>query len=196
NLIIKIHPDVYEPAEDTFLMLESISVKPGEYVLEIGTGCGIIALECASNGANVVCTDINPYAVELAKYNYHKNKYFIKGKFEVRKGNLFSPIFKNERFDVIIFNPPYLPTKKNELVGGSGWFDVAVDGGTEGLNLIKRFIKDLRKYLTDVGKAYFVFSSLGNRKKLHNYLTKSRLNYQIVSSYNFDEESISVYCVY
>ena len=46
---------------------ESIKIKSYEKVFEIGTGCGLIALECARLGANVVCSDINPYAIELEK---------------------------------------------------------------------------------------------------------------------------------
>lgn len=195
KLIIKLHPEVYEPAEDTFLLLESIKVKPKDNVLEIGTGCGIIALECASNGANVVCTDINPYAIKLTKHNFNKNKAFIKGKFEIRKGDLFSAIKKNEKFDVIIFNPPYLPTKKNEFVWGLGWFDIATNGGVEGLSLIKRFIKDLRKYLSFDGKAHFVFSTLGDKKKLNFYISKANFNAKVVSSYSFNDETLFVYCI-
>ena len=195
NLIIEMNPEVYEPAEDTFQLLESIEIKPDDDVLEIGTGCGIIALQCASIGANVLSTDINPYAIDLTKRNYIKNKSVIKGKMEIRKGDLFSTIKDNEKFDVIIFNPPYLPTKKIELVGGSGWFDVATNGGIDGLSLTKRFIEDLSKYLNDNGKAYFVFSSLSKRKKIDLYLSKYRLKGQIVSEYSFNDETLFVYCV-
>lgn len=196
NLTIELHPEVYEPAEDTFQLLESIEVKPDDNVLEIGTGCGVIALKYASLGAKVVCTDINPYAVSLTKRNYERNKSLIKGRFEVRKGDLFSIINDDEKFDVIIFNPPYLPTKKNEIIGGSGWFDIATDGGIDGLSLTKRFIDDLSKYLDNNGKAYFVFSSLSNRKKIDLYLSKNRLKAKIVSNYSFDDETIFVYCIF
>ena len=196
NLTIKLHPEVYEPAEDTFQLLESIEVNSGDNVLEIGTGCGVIALECARLGANVVCTDINPYAVALTKRNYNRNKSLIKGRFEVRKTDLFFTIKDNEKFDVIIFNPPYLPTKKNEFVdGGSGWFDIATNGGIDGLRLIKRFIDGLSKYLSSNSKAYFVFSSLTNRKKINLYLFKNRLKGKIVSSYRFNDETLYVYCI-
>jgi len=196
NLTIKLHPEVYEPAEDTFLLLESIEVKPGDNVLEIGTGCGIIALECARLGANVTCTDINPYAIALAKSNYNRNKSLIKGRFKVRKGDLFLKVKNYEKFDIIIFNPPYLPTKKNELVGGSGWFDIATNGGIDGLSLTKRFIDGLSKFLSNKGKAYFVFSSLSNIKNLSLYIPKLGLKACIVSKYSFNDETIFVYCIY
>lgn len=192
DLTIEIISEVYDPSEDTFLLLEALDIKFGEYVLEIGTGCGLIALECARLGANVVCTDVNPYAVDLARRNYFRNKSFIKGSFEVRHGDLFSVVKKDERFDVVIFNPPYLPTKSEEHVGG--WFDVATDGGADGLSLTKRFIDGLPNYVNKGGRAYFVFSSLSNLKKLGKCL--SGLNAKVVLSRNFNDETIDIYCIY
>ena len=94
GLTIKLHPEVYEPAEDTFLLLEAIKVKEGQNVFEIGTGCGIIALECCRLGANVVCSDGNPFAVELTYDNYNSDLSYLKGDFEIRKGDLFSVLKK------------------------------------------------------------------------------------------------------
>ena len=84
----------------------------------------------------------------------------MKGSFETREGDLFSVLKPSDKFNIIIFNPPYLPTKPNELIGGSGWFDKAVDGGDDGLKITKRFLDGLKKHLSVNGRAYFVFSSL------------------------------------
>ena len=193
GLKIELHPEVYDPAEDTFLLINSLDIFEGNFVLEIGTGCGLVALECARIGANVVCTDVNPYSVDLAKRNYNRNKHLIKGKFEVRKGYLFSPIKPNELFDLIIFNPPYLPTKENDLVGGAGWFDIATDGGFDGLKITSEFIDKLSSYLTQNGSAYFVFSSLSDRKKLESLIKKRKFQFKVVSKHSFDSETISIY---
>jgi len=82
------------------------------------------------------------------------------------------------------------------FIVGSGWFDIATDGGIDGLSLTKKFIDDLSKYLDNNGKAYFVFSSLSNRKKIDLYLSKNRLKAKIVSNYSFDDETIFVYCIF
>ena len=192
-LTIKLHPEVYEPAEDTFLLIDAVNIKKNETVLEIGTGCGIVALEYARIGANVICTDINPYAVKLAEENFSINKSIIKGSFEVRKGDLFKPLKENEPFDVIIFNPPYLPTKRNELIGGSGWFDIATNGGLDGLKVTKKYIDDISNFLKEEGSAYFVFSSLSDRKKLENYIFKKNFNFKIVANNRFNDEILSIY---
>ena len=149
GLTITLHPDVYEPAEDTFQLLETITVQPEENTLELGTGCGIIALECARQGSPVICTDLNPRAVELTRHNIKQNQHLLRGTIEVRHGDLFSPINKDERFTLIIFNPPYLPTKPHERI--DTWFDLATDGGKNGLAVTKRFITQLPRYLKKNG---------------------------------------------
>lgn len=195
GLVIEFHPEVYEPSEDTFQLLEAVEVKKCDFVLEIGTGCGIIALECLRRGTNVVCTDVNPYAVEITKRNYLKNKSILNGKIDVRQGSLFSVVKPDEKFDVIIFNPPYLPTNSEERIGGTGWFDIATDGGKDGLAITRKFIKELPKHLREKGRAYFVFSSLSDRKKLDTYLSKSKLKAEVVLSRWFNDEQIDIYCL-
>ena len=196
GLTIEIHQEVYEPAEDTFQLIEAVEIKEGDSVLEIGTGCGITALECARIGAKVICTDINPHAVKLAKRNYLINKASLKGSVEIRQGDLFSVLNYDERFDIIIFNPPYLPTQPEERIGGTGWLDMATDGGVDGLKSIKKFIEDLNKHLKKTGHAYFVFSSMSDRKKLENYLEKAGLKSEIILGCWFDDEKLDIYYVY
>ncbi len=138
GLTLELHPEVYDPAEDTFLLLESIKINPGDSVFEIGTGCGLIALACACQSTRVVCSDINPFAVQLTRRNIERNRHLLKGDIEIRQGDLFSVLKSDERFTMVLFNPPYLPTKKSEKIGG--WFDKATDGGPTGLRQTKRFL--------------------------------------------------------
>ncbi len=90
---------VYQPEEDTCLLLDAAlsEVKPGDRVLEIGTGSGTIAAELAKV-TDVVATDINPHAVSCAKTKL----------LEVVQTDLFCGI--KGSFDLVVFNPPYLPT--------------------------------------------------------------------------------------
>jgi len=192
-LTIELHPEVYEPAEDTFQLLETIKLEKDDRVLELGTGCGLIALSCAQQGSKVVCTDINPYATALAKRNYQINRPLIKGSIDVRNGDMFSVIRSDERFDIIIFNPPYLPTRTEDRVGDTGWFDVATDGGADGLFITKRFLKGLSKHLAKNGCAYTVFSSLSNRIKFEKYISDEGLTSDIVSSRVYGDEQIDIY---
>ena len=191
DLQIETHAEVYDPAEDTYLLLDAIDIKKNESVLEIGSGCGIISLECARIGANVISTDINPIAVELVKKNFLINQNILNGNFEVRSGDLFSPILSSETFDVIIFNPPYLPTKKEQRIGGL--YDLALDGGESGIEVTKKFIGSVSAFLRKDGKAYFVFSSLSSKDALESLIKKLKLNFKIVESKTYGDETLSVY---
>ena len=193
ELAIELHPEVYDPAEDSFLLLESITIGPEDSILELGTGCGLIALECACQGAQVICTDINPYAIQLTRRNIERNRHLLKGNIEIRKGDLFSVLKNNERFTVILFNPPYLPTKKNDKTGG--WFDTAIDGGPSGLKLTMRFLQGLHKHLRLAGRAYFMFSSLSDRSTLEHSLRNERLSAKVIASHRYDGEDLDVYQV-
>ncbi len=186
---------VYDPSEDSFQIIDSIEIKNKDKVFEIGTGCGLIALECARLGADVICSDINPYAIDLVSYNYNKNKSMLKGSLDIRYGDLFSVLKKNEKFDIILFNPPYLPIKKNEILIKNDWIDIATNGGSDGLKYIKIYIMNVSKYMRKSGKAYFIFSSLSDRNKLNKYLDKSLLRTRIISSFQYDDEKIEVYCL-
>ena len=120
----------------------------------------------------------------------------MKGNVEVRRGDLFSVLKSDEQFDIVIFNPPYLPTISEERIGGTGWFDIATDGGADGLFLTKRFIGEVGKYLSKQGRAYFVFSSLSDRKKFDAYLSDVELKSKVILSRLFNDEQIDIYCMY
>ena len=193
NLRIELHKEVYEPAEDTFLLLNSLDVSSDDTVFEIGTGSGIIALSCAKTGASVVCSDINPYAIALVKKNFEQNKDKINGLIDIRKGSLFDVLTPQEQFSLIIFNPPYLPTLEDEYIGGNGWFDKAVSGGKNGLSITKTFLSGLPYHLKENGRAYTIFSTRSPRKEFNKNLKINGLKSSIVSTQSFTDESIEVH---
>lgn len=155
-----IDPDVYEPAEDTFLLADNLNVRDGERVLELGTGCGLLAILAARAGARVVATDISPLALACARKNAdaHCASDFI----DFRLGNLFEPV-DGERFDLVIFNPPYLPVRDDEAIGTN--IDLAWEAGPEGRAVIDPFLEGLSSHLVENGRALFVQSSLSNIAK-------------------------------
>jgi len=193
NLCITLHPEVYDPAEDTFLLLQSIKITSQDKILELGTGCGLITLECARRGAHVISTDINPFAIQLTRRNIARNHHLLKGAIELRQGDLFSVLNHNELFHIIIFNPPYLPTTKKERIGG--WFDIATDGGKNGLTVTHRFLQKLHTHLYPSGCAYFIFSTLSKRSTLEQYLKDGQLSSEIVARQRYNDEELDVYRV-
>ncbi|HKZ59243.1 MAG TPA: HemK2/MTQ2 family protein methyltransferase [Candidatus Thermoplasmatota archaeon] len=143
---------VYAPAEDTQLVLEGLKVRAGERAVELGTGRGDIALELARRGARVEATDVNPAAVAVASARAQAEglpvRFFV--------GDLFAPC--KGAFDLVVFNPPYLPTGPQDRVAGA--LNAAFDGGADGLAVTRRFLAALPLRLKAGGRALTVVSSL------------------------------------
>ena len=148
---------VYQPAEDSWLLAQAAKneAKPFDRILEIGVGSGAVSEEFSKTHF-VVGTDINPHAVRLAG---------TKG-IHVIRTNLFSGLCT--RFDLILFNPPYLPTKPEERV--DDWLEYALDGGEDGCDTIERFFAQAQSYLTDNGRVLVLLSSLNNVKRVNEIL--------------------------
>ena len=160
NTFFMVDEHVYEPAEDTFLIAERLAVTEDDVVLDMGTGCGILAVLAAEKAKRVVAVDINPYAIECAIKNAQTNE--GKEKIEFRRGDLFQSIKQNESFNVILFNSPYLPSEPDEE---KSWIAKAWAGGPKGRQVIDRFILESPNFLADEGKIQLVQSSLSDVNK-------------------------------
>ncbi|AAM04854.1 TPA: methyltransferase [Methanosarcina acetivorans] len=146
---------VYEPAEDSFLLADAAleEAKPGMRVLEIGAGSGFVSAVLRANveDIRIFATEINPHAARCAKANG----------IEVIRTDLFrglKPGSSKTSFDLILFNPPYLPTSEEEKV--PGWLNYAFDGGASGRETLDRFLDEVRNYLKPGGKILVLISSI------------------------------------
>ena len=179
-------PQVYAPAEDTFLLADSLLVKIGDDVLEIGTGTGLVALVASKKASKVVATDINPHALECARANAGRNG--VKN-MEIRPGDLFGPV-PEEKFDLILFNTPYLPTDEDDIIGDE--LDAAWDGGADGRRVIDLFLKEVKNHLKDKGIVQLVQSSLSNNEKTCHELEQLGFGVEITARERFFFEEIVV----
>lgn len=138
---------VYSPREDSYLMLDAISSIPldKKEVLDVGTGSGILGLFCAMRDANVTVTDIDDTALLYAQ----KVAQTLGVGLKAVQSDLFSNV--EGRFDLVLFNPPYLPSAALE--------DRTVDGGKKGKALASRFLKTLPTHLKIDGTTVMLLSS-------------------------------------
>jgi release factor glutamine methyltransferase len=146
--------EIYEPAEDTFLLLKAalLEANPSDWAIEIGCGRALISCELAKKVKCILATDINPHAVRLARYCG----------INAIRADLFRGL--NARFDLIIFNPPYLPTTAEEKL--EGWINLAIDGGENGRDIIYRFLEQIKDQLSPEGRSLLLISSLTGLKEV------------------------------
>jgi release factor glutamine methyltransferase len=141
---------VYQPAEDSALLAETACdrVEPADCVLEVGVGSGFVAERVyEQTGANVVGSDINWQACVDARERGGETVW----------GDLTQP-FAAESFDVVLCNPPYLPTPPEQE-----WADpmeAALSGGPDGRAVVRRLLSDVGRILAPEGNLYLLISSL------------------------------------
>ena len=157
---------VYEPQEDSYLLLKYVKQLAYGKVIDLGTGSGILAEGAAQSPAvkKVYAVDIDDEAVS----NLKKCK---SEKIKCLRSDLFASV--NERFDVIIFNPPYLPADEKDK-------DYALDGGKKGYELIAKFLKQAKKHLRAGGFILMVFSSRTGKKKVDEKIAAEGYDYELL----------------
>ncbi len=176
NLKFHIFRNVYEPAEDTFLAADNLVVNKDDVVLDMGTGCGALAILAAKQAKKVVAVDVNPHAIRCIAKNTQINN--LAYKIDIRRGDLFEPIRKTERFSLIIFNAPYLPSTPKE---GRSWLGKSWAGGATGRQLIDQFILEAPRYLYENGRILLVQSSLANIDETLDKFRKAGLKAQVIA---------------
>jgi release factor glutamine methyltransferase len=149
---------IYPPREDSFLLVPFAAVAPGTSLIEVGTGAGLAALEAARRGARVVATDRNPEALRQLRARALAERLDL----SVVRTDLAAGL---GRFDRLLSNPPYLPTRPEER-DPDRWTNVALDGGLDGCRVLARLVHDLPDHLAPGGAAYVVGSSLQHGRSL------------------------------
>lgn len=133
RFFISVHADVYRPSDDTFLLAQAVAAeaRPGASFLEVGCGAGFVSLVAARAGCRVTSTDANPQAIALTQHNAKQNHLTVHAVETDLLAGLAGP------FDLVAFNPPYLPTAPEERLPGA--INLAFDGGPDGNETVLRF---------------------------------------------------------
>ena len=170
NMYLKYLEGVYEDREDSWLLQGAVKEYLKEHkpktILDVGTGTGIQAItaKLAAPEATVFALDLNPKACALAQRNARLNKAPI----HVFCSDLLTALKPKTKFDLILFNAPYLPPKNPVDITWSG-----------GAPLIKKFLEQAKQYLSENGAILFVFSNLtGINPDKFKIVSKQKLHFE------------------
>lgn len=154
---------VYPVREDSRLLARFARPHPGDLVLEVGCGRGLAALVAARHGAGrVLATDLNPHALRTVYERARNEKLPV----EPVRTDLAAGL---RRFDLILSNPPYLPTSPPDR-DRDPWENLALDGGPDGCRVTGRLLATLPDHLSSGGRAYVLVSSLQSPPRLRALL--------------------------
>ncbi len=175
--------DIYEPAEDSCLLQKFVKERAVGRVLDMGTGSGIQALTAAESprAREVVAVDINENAVDTLQKRVTEKRL---RKVVVQQSDLFSNV--SGKFNLIIFNPPYLPQDE-------GIEDAALYGGKNGWELSQKFFDAVSKHLIGDGGILFLFSTLTDKRKIDEMLQHRLFEFRLLGSEKLAFEELYVY---
>ena len=154
GIVLQVRPGVFVPRPETEVLvdhgLQALGTSEDPVVVDVGTGTGAVALAIASErpGATVFATDVSPEAVELARANAERLGLHV----TVLEGDLLEPLPRDLRgwVDLVISNPPYIPTEELEGLPAEVRADprLALEGGVE---LIDELAGSALRWLRDGG---------------------------------------------
>src|SRR3989338_11017070 len=179
---MKMDVQIYEPAEDSFLLEKAVKQHARGSVLDMGTGSGIQAVAAAEKPEvrGVIAVDIQPEAIEHCKTAIQNKKITF------LQSDLFSSIKKGTLFDTIIFNPPYLPADEKDP-------HPALDGGRKGYETLQRFFENVPEFLAADGMILIVFSSITKKDIVDESIRNKMLDFELLEKRHVSFEELYVY---
>jgi len=169
---IVVPPEVMPITPMSHLLGEAVlaEIRPGDRVLDMGTGSGVNAVLAASKGAHVLAVDINPRAIEAAAANAETNG--VADRVEVRLSDVFSAVAGT--FDLIVFDPPFRWFRPRDLL------EAAMTD--EDYQAMTRFFRQARSHLSVGGRMLIFFGTSGDLGYLQTLLDEEGFAATVVAS--------------
>jgi release factor glutamine methyltransferase len=173
GLTLRIPPEVHPITGTSTMLGEAIlaEVSPDDRVLDMGTGCGVNAILAASAASHVVAVDISPLAVEAAIENASRNA--VAERIAVRHSDVFSAIRDEERFDLIIFDPPY------RWFAPRDWLEMAT--ADENYQALTAFFAEVGDHFAPGGRMLISFGTSGDIGYLHQLMERHGYAREVVA---------------
>lgn len=178
---LKVNPGVFPPATDSKLLASYIKTKKDERILDLTTGCGVIAAIAGLQGASGIAVDINPKAVKNAAENFLKYKVKIKA----IKSDLFASV-PEELFDQIYVNGPFFEGPINDPL------DYACYGARQ---FIEDLFAKLKTRLKPNGKLLIVMSEWSDLGHFDKTVYSNNLKAKLISS-RLSDDGLRKYRLY
>lgn len=173
-----VYPTVFWPSQDSIALVQSLEIKPGDRVLDLCTGSGVIAIFSALYGAKkVVALDINPEAIRCTRENARRHN--LESVIDARVSDMFSALGPDERFDVITMNPPFTPHRAKDYAEMTVW--------DERLKVHRTFFKEAGNYLAKDGRMYISHSNFGAIDEMKQMASDAGFTVQLVNKRPIDE---------
>ena len=179
KISLNVPENVYLPREDSELLASVLAKQKlaGKRCLDMGCGSGFLAILMAKKKAIVIAADISRKAVNAAHLNAEKNGVKIK----VIQSDLFEKI--KEKFDIIVFNPPYLPVDEK---------DKTYSGGESGRDVIERVLKQAKRHLNENGIVFLTISSLTGEKEVIELFREHGMKAEVIARKKVPWEELMV----
>lgn len=156
---------VYEPAEDSFALLDALqndidllqTIAEYPLVLEIGSGTGIVSAflqQSILTQSLHFCTDINQFACDTTLQTSALNVQSSLTSLDATRASLTDGLRLRD-VDLIVFNPPYVPTASSEI-NTDGAIAAAWAGGEDGMDVTAQFLRQAASLLSERGLFYLV----------------------------------------
>jgi methylase of polypeptide subunit release factors len=175
---LTLFPYVFNPtyAKAAIFFLDHLGVEEGDHVLDPFTGSGIDAIVALKQGAlSAVAVDKFTMPYLCAKYN--SEILGLNDKLDVRQGDVFSSLKKNEKFDLIIANPPF-----RDMCAKS---ESAAALRDEGYVALRKFFKEAKSYLNENGRIRLLFADVGEMDLMEKIAEENGFNKKIIAESKF-----------
>ena len=172
-----VYPNTFWPFADSLPLVKHFRVAPGESVLDVGTGSGVIGIfACYQGAGRVVGVDINPAAIRSATHNVQAHGFA--DTMTVLQSDLFEGLGE-QQFDVITANLPFRNKPAHDMVAMSQW-DTDFRTNT-------RFFEGVGRHLRPKGRIYFVQSNFGEIEAMKRLAAAAGLQTTELASEATDE---------